>query len=74
MKTCVVWGDMSADRASDQYPSVAVCDDCAKTESVGSDDRDAAIISVEAFDPAYGDDECHFCGKTKEEESKENEG
>lgn len=67
MKTCMVWGDMSADRASDQYPSVTVCDDCAEVHSVGSEDQDAAIISVGAFDPSFGD-VCHFCDKTKEEE------
>jgi hypothetical protein len=69
MKTCVVWGNLSADRTSDQYPSVAVCDDCAKSEAIGSEDRDAAIISVGPFDPSFGDHECHFCGITKEDEA-----
>ncbi len=68
MKTCMVWGDMSADKASDQYPSVAVCNDCAETESIGSEDTDAAILTVGSFDPSLGEEACHFCGKTKEEE------
>jgi hypothetical protein len=25
---CVLWGDMSADRASDQYPTEKVCKSC----------------------------------------------
>lgn len=74
MKTCMVWGDLSADRTSDQYPSVAVCDDCAETQAVSSEDHDAAIISVGPFDSSYGDDECHFCDKTKEEEDEEKKG
>jgi hypothetical protein len=71
MKTCVVWGDMLADSASDQYPSVAVCDACAETESKGSEDQEPAIVSVGSFDPGFGDFECHFCGKTKHEEALE---
>jgi hypothetical protein len=25
MKTCTIWGDMSSDRAYEQYPTVTVC-------------------------------------------------
>lgn len=65
MKSCQIWGDLSADRVADQYPIVTVCDDCTKANSEG---EDAAIVMVVCdYDYAYGD-ECHFCGITKDEE------
>ncbi|MBM2884892.1 hypothetical protein JFK97_10885 [Chromobacterium phragmitis] len=65
MKLCTVWGEMSSDSAADQYPTVNVCDDCFKADD---GDEDSQIVSHEGkYDPAYGE-ECHFCGKTEEEE------
>jgi len=59
MKSCQIWGDLSADRADDQYPTVTVCNDCVEAHSRG---EDAAIVAVVGeYDEAYGD-ECHFCG------------
>ena len=58
MKTCTVWGDMSADSAADQYPMVSVCDDCVAAHA---GKEDSLIVSVEGgFDSAYGD-ECYLC-------------
>lgn len=68
MKTCMVWGDVSSDSAADQYPTVAVCEDCVEIHSAASDDRDPAIISVASFDPSLGQDTCHFCDKHIDEE------
>jgi len=72
MKTCVVWGDMSADSASDQYPTVTVCDECVVSHSESSEDHDAEIVSIDSSGPMFSGDECYFCGKTEEEEREEN--
>ncbi len=68
MKTCMIWGDMSSDRASEQYPSVTVCDDCVSAEQ--SSGEDSKIVTVSEYDSSLGD-ACEFCGKTAEEEAEE---
>ena len=66
MQSCQVWGDMSADRFDDQYPTVTVCNNCAEANVKG---EDAAIVMiVGGYDEAYGD-ECYFCGITEDEEN-----
>jgi hypothetical protein len=68
MKTCMVWGDMSADSAADQYPSVSVCDECIADDAKSENPQ---IVSIEGgFDSAYGD-ECHFCDKSIDDENDE---
>lgn len=67
MKSCQIWGDMSSDKVDEQYPVVAVCDECSDKFSK-ADDRDPEIVNCSAYDPSSGDD-CHFCGITIEEES-----
>lgn len=68
MKTCMIWGDMSSDRASEQYPSVTVCDDCVSAEQ--SSGEESQIVTVSEYDPTLGDT-CEFCEKTAEEEAEE---
>jgi hypothetical protein len=70
MKSCTVWGDMSADSAADQYPTVNVCDECVEADAQSEEPQ---IVTVEGgFDSAYGD-EGHFCDKSIEEENEEKE-
>ena len=65
MKSCQIWGDLSADRVDDQYPTVTVCNECAEAHSQG---EDAAIVAVVGgYEESYGD-ECHFCEITKDDE------
>jgi len=64
MKTCTISGDMMAEKSSDAYPMVNVCDDCYEGLH---DDKDGTIISVESYDQDFGP-ECHFCGNTQEDE------
>lgn len=59
MKTCMIQSDMSSDRASKQYPMVAVCEDCVKAEKARGED--SQIVYVEDYDPNSGD-VCAFCG------------
>ncbi len=54
MKTCTVWGDLSSDRTSEQYPTVTVCNSCvAKHQKAGEDSK---IVSVNGrYDSLYGE-------------------
>lgn len=65
MKICQIWGDMAADRVDDQYPTVAVCEDCVTAHTKGEDAMIVAVVGD--YDEAYGE-ECYFCGITKDEE------
>jgi hypothetical protein len=64
----MIWGDMSSDRASEQYPSVTVCNDCVSAEQ--SSGEESQIVTVSQYDSNLGD-ACEFCGKTSEEEAAE---
>lgn len=64
MKTCTVYGDMSADSAADQYPTVMLCDACVYEARKRDDSQ---IVSVEDYDSAYGES-CEWCDKKVEEE------
>lgn len=64
MKTCVVYGDLSSEKSSENYLTVPVCDECYDTYSEG---EDAQIVMTQAYDPSLGE-ECHFCDKTAAEE------
>jgi len=44
MKQCMLWGDLSSDRASEQYPEAPVCIDCIKAEEARGED--SRIVSV----------------------------
>ncbi len=68
MKTCMILGEMSSDRASEQYPSVTVCDDCVSAEQ--SSGEESQIVTVSECDPTLGNT-CEFCDKTAEEEAEE---
>lgn len=65
LKWCMVLGDLSADRAEDQYPTVPVCADCiAADESLGEDKR---ILSVN--DVVKGtNEECFLCSHMVDDE------
>lgn len=65
MKTCVIYGDMASDRAGENYPTVNVCDACVEGHQAAEEDN--RIVSVEAYDPDYGD-VCYFCDTPADEE------
>lgn len=69
MKTCMVYGDLTSDRASEAYPTEIFCDDC--FEDMEPDTPDTRIVSHSEYDSSYGDT-CVACGKTKEDEDEEN--
>ncbi len=69
MKTCVIFGDLSSDSASENYSTVSICDDCVDEDKKAKDD--SQIVSMGAYNPNFGDT-CEFCGKTYEEELQEN--
>jgi hypothetical protein len=60
---------MSSDRTSEQYPTVAVCDECITLQNAAGENRQI-VGNPDDYDPYYGD-QCHFCDKSKEEEEAE---
>lgn len=69
MKTCTVYGDMQADSAAEQYPTVPLCDACVAGDAhYNAGDRQ--IVSQQAYNPTFGDT-CEWCGTTAAEEAAE---
>ncbi|ENU80122.1 hypothetical protein F975_01875 [Acinetobacter sp. ANC 3789] len=65
MKTCTILGDMSSDRASEQYPEVNVCDECIQRYK---NSEDSPIVNeIGDYDSDYGE-ECALCEKHISEE------
>ena len=59
MYYCMIWGDMSADSAADQYPTVAVCESCIKDQKSRGEDNQ--IVSDGAELVTDESETCHFC-------------
>ena len=68
MKICTVWGDMSSDKSSDNYPTDLYCEDCFL--DMEPDTENSGIVNYQDDDNSYGDTCCN-CGKTTEEEIEE---
>lgn len=66
MHTCVIEGDMSSDKTSENYPSVTYCDECFAELDENS------YVHDSGYDPSISDT-CESCGKTEQEERDENE-
>ncbi|MDQ7003863.1 MAG: hypothetical protein Q9N67_02630 [Ghiorsea sp.] len=68
MKICTVWGDLSSDKSSENYPTDLFCEECFESMSPGKEE--SGIVSSQNDDGSYGDT-CSRCGKTKEDELEE---
>ncbi|MBR7791846.1 hypothetical protein KDM87_04495 [Undibacterium sp. FT147W] len=68
MKICTVWGDMSSDKSSENYPTDLFCDEC--FSEMRADEEDSRVVSSQEDDGSYGDT-CSNCGKTAAEEIEE---
>lgn len=68
VKTCTIYGDLTSDRAGDNYPTVQVCDDCVEDDEKLQED--SQIVIADEYDPNLGDT-CAFCEKTYKEELQE---
>lgn len=68
MKICTVWGDMSSEKSSENYPTDLFCDEC--FSEMGPGEEGSGIVSWQEDDGSYGDT-CSNCGKTKAEELEE---
>ena len=60
MKNCTVQGDMTADSAGDQYPTIPLCDDCIEADSKA--EGDARIVAIEGERAAGEPGICEWCG------------
>ncbi|MEQ8261208.1 MAG: hypothetical protein RH947_13010 [Alcanivorax sp.] len=68
MKICQVWGDLSSDKASENYPTDLFCDEC--FELMGPGEEDSDIVTYDEDNGEFGDT-CSSCGKTRNEEEEE---
>lgn len=59
MKRAVIFGDMSSDSTSDQYPTVTLCEECIRLDE--DKKEDAQIVSIEG-DATPEDGPCEWCG------------
>ena len=67
MQTCTVNGDMSADRASEQYPTVNLCDACVAADR--SQENNSQIVSTGDYDADFGE-ACEWCGLEADDEAR----
>ncbi len=68
MKSCTIFGDMSSDKSRENYPTVAVCDDCVAADKEAGEE--SQIVTVSAYDSSDGET-CHFCDKSLDDEDAE---
>lgn len=68
MKICTVWGDLSSDKSSENYPTDLYCEECFDAMNPGGED--SQIVTYEDDNGSYGD-VCAECGKTQDEENEE---
>ena len=59
MKRAVIFGDMTSDSTSEQYPTVTLCEECIRLDE--GKKEDAQIVSIEG-DATAEDGPCEVCG------------
>jgi hypothetical protein len=59
MKRAVVYGDMSSDSTSENYPTITLCEDCIAKDAARKEDSQVVSIDGEA-EPEDGP--CEWCG------------
>lgn len=65
MRLCTMWGNMAADRVTDQYPENNICEECIKKYS---NSEESPIVHINGdYDSGYGE-ECYLCEKHISEE------
>lgn len=68
MRICTVWGDLSADKTDEQYPTDVYCDEC--FHAMDSSGEESGVVNSQDDDGSYGST-CFNCGKTADEEAEE---
>lgn len=59
MKRAVVFGDLSSDSTSEQYPTITLCDECiSKDEGLKEDSQ---VVSIDGS-ASSDDGACEWCG------------
>lgn len=56
---CTVFGDMSSERSSENYPEVPVCEDCIKADEASGEESQIVSVGSVVTDR---DAVCEFCG------------
>lgn len=59
MKAVKIWGNLASDKTDEQYPEVAICDDCFNAQM--ENQEDSGIVHEVDYDPDLHGTECHYC-------------
>jgi hypothetical protein len=59
MKRAVVFGNLSSDSTSEQYPTVTLCDECVSDDEAKRED--SQVVSIDGVASA-DDGPCEWCG------------
>lgn len=60
MKQAVIFGDLTSDRTSEQYPTVTLCEECIRGDKAKK--GESQIVSI-AGDAGPDDGPCEWCGE-----------
>lgn len=58
MKRAVIFGDLSSDSTSEQYPTVTLCEDCIRQDAALK--GDSKVVSIDG-DAGPDDGPCEWC-------------
>lgn len=67
MKICQVYGDMTSEKSSENYPTDVFCDECFSELDRGEESQ---VVTHSEYDSSWPG-ECSKCGKTLQEEKEE---
>lgn len=65
MIRAVVFGDLSSDSTSEQYPTVTICEDCERRDAALKED--SQVVSIDG-DATPEDGPCEWCGVEYEDQ------
>ena len=65
MKKCHVWGDLSSDSASENYPTVCIHDSCVQKENEKCEESSIVAVLSDDADVTHSEYEhkCYICGE-----------
>lgn len=64
MRDAMIYGDLSSDRAGEQYPTVPLCEDCIKAEQAKKENSQIVVL---IGDSDHNEGPCEWCGAEDED-------
>lgn len=59
MRQAMIFGDLTSDRAGEQYPTVPLCEDCIQKDKARKEDSQIVTLIGDVDD---GEGPCEWCG------------